>query len=97
MAVSMTDQNHSGGYKAYSFLTNRVGWFRLWLAVSIPYWLFLTVLIYANWRPGKLSTIPAEESLEAALIFAAPVIVYFGAWIVLYTVRWIHAGFKGGE
>ena len=78
-------------------LTSGKGWFRIWLVLSIAFWLYLTALVISNWTPGQFSTMPVHQNIEALLIYAMPFFVYAGGWILVKAVRWIRAGFRGGE
>lgn len=74
-------------------LASGKGWFRIWLVLSIPYWLYLTGAVIANWRPGG----PLRAWVEVLLTYAAPFFVYVAAWIMVRAVGWIRAGFRGAE
>lgn len=74
-------------------LASGKGWFRVWLVLSIAFWLFLTGAVITNWRPGW----PVRESVEVLLTYAVPSFVYVATWIMIQAVRWIRVGFKGDE
>ncbi len=75
-------------------LTSGKGWFRIWLVLSIAYWLFLTGAVIMNWRPG----LPLRAWVDVLLGgYAVPFFVYVAAWIMVRAVRWIRAGFRGAE
>ena len=71
-------------------LTNVKGWFRIWLVLSIAYWLALTGAVITNWR----LVWPVGELVAVLLIYAVPFFVYVAAWIMIRAIRWIRAGFK---
>jgi len=71
-------------------LTNVKGWFRIWLVLSIAYWLALTGAVITNWK----LVWPVGELVAVLLTYAVPFFVYVAAWIMVRAVRWIRAGFK---
>ncbi len=74
-------------------LASGKGWFRIWLVLSIAYWLYLTGAVITNWKPGG----PLRVWVEVLLTYSVPFFVYVSAWIMVRAVRWIRAGFRGSE
>ena len=77
-------------------LTSSKGWFRIWLVLSIGWWLFLLTMLIVALHAHHYD-LPNHIWIEIVGASVAPPIVYATGWILVKAARWIRAGFKGGE
>ncbi len=71
------------------------GWFRIWLVLSIVFWLYLTVALAVNYSAGEHFS--KSDIQEIIGIYAIPLGAYVAAWMLVKAARWIRAGFREAE
>lgn len=86
-------------------LRSRAGWNRLWLALAVPWWIFITWGLWGRYpieETGPLG-IPYAQSLaerqeqfliQVAVFVALPFLVYISIHVLVLVVRWISQGFR---
>lgn len=73
-------------------LASRKGWFRIWLVLSIVFWLYLTWALAVNYSEGEHFS--KSDIQEIIGIYAIPLGAYVAGWMLVKAVRWIRAGFN---
>ena len=76
-------------------LARSKGWFRIWLVLSIVFWLYLTVVLAVNYSEGEHFS--KSDIQEFIGIYAIPLGAYVAGWMLVKAARWIRAGFTRGE
>ena len=67
------------------------GWQRLWVVISVPWWIGWGAIIVGAW--SEIVTGSAFEQLLAVAIVAAPI----GLYILGLAARWVINGFRNGR
>ena len=98
-------EHDQGGHPMAFNIRSRAGWNRLWLALSVPWWLFVTWLVWGQYPTEEVSPvrIPYASSLaerqeqfliQLASAVALPFLIYGCVYALVLVTRWILQGFR---